>query len=94
MEFLKGAMVQLDEQYPDRGIQFGQREELAMSEPREYPALYQQYARLDGGFISSQQLQLVRHIKRFVSRSPTPFIPSAERGWYSSRAARIGEKTG
>ena len=35
----------------DREVQLPQREELAVAKPREYPALHDEHAHLNGGFI-------------------------------------------
>ena len=50
-EFLERPRIQLDDQGANRGVEFCEREELAMAQSRQNPALDQEHARLDGGFV-------------------------------------------
>ena len=50
-QLLERPAIQVRQQLRDREVQLPQREELAVAKPRENPALHDQHAHLDGGFI-------------------------------------------
>lgn len=50
-QFFERPAIQIRQEFRDREVQLPQREELAVAKTREYPALYDQHAHLDGRFI-------------------------------------------
>ena len=67
-ELLERAVVQIDKQFADRRVEFGECEERAVSEPRENPALHQQHARLDGGFVAGVKRARGQNRRAVVAR--------------------------